>query len=104
MKPSKAIAMLDRQIKAHGQTITFRHNGTSFETRGAVRGYRPEQLVGLITQKDRNVIVSPTALGDYTPAAQDDFQTAGQVGKVTAAEPIHLNGVIVRWNLTVRLN
>ena len=103
MTPQSAIAMLDRQIAAHGQDISFRSGSTTHSARGFVRGYKPEQLVGLITQQDRSVIVSPSSLAGYVPTAQDDFQTMGQLGKVVAAEPIAVAGVIVRWNLTVRL-
>lgn len=103
MKPAEAIAKLDRQIAAHGQVIGFRRGTTTQSARGFVRGYKPEQLVGLITQQDREVIVSPSTLGEFEPRANDDFQTVGRLGKVMAAEPIHLDGVLVRWNLSVRL-
>jgi len=103
MTPAQAIAKLDRQIAAHGQAIGFARGAVTKSARGFVRGYRPEQLVGLITQQEREVIVSPSSLGDFAPRAQDDFQTMGRFGRVMAAEPIHMDGVLVRWNLTVRL-
>lgn len=134
MTPADAIAALDRQIAAHGQPIAFRRGAEApISVLGFVRGYKPEQLVGMLTQQDRQVVVSPTFLDGmlvpvlqtfrpwsdgllwqdtapwaeepwvFAPQANDDFQTMGRRGKVTSAEPIHLGGVLVRWNLVVRL-
>lgn len=103
MNPAQAITMLDAQIAEHGQAIAFKRGATEKAATGFVRGYKVEQLVGLITQQDRNVIVSPSSLGGFAPAANDDFITMGKLGKVTAAEPIHIGSTLVRWNLTVRL-
>lgn len=102
MTPARAIYMLDRQLAKHGQDVAFRRGATVTTARGFVRGYKPEQLVGLITQADRQVVMSPTS--GFVPAAQDEFITMGQLGRVTAVEPIAVAGVVVRWNLTVRLN
>jgi len=95
--------MLDRQIVRHGQDITLRRGAAEQDARGFVRGYRPEQLIGLITQHDRMVVVSPSSLGGYAPREQDDFKSMGRFGKVMSAEPIHMDGVVVRWNLRVAL-
>lgn len=103
MTPAQAIAMLDRQIGQHGQAITFRRVSVEQGGQGFVRGYKPEQLVGLITQQDREVIVSPSSLGAFAPRANDDFSAGGMLGKVMAAEPIQIGAVIVRWNIRVRL-
>lgn len=106
MTPAEAIASLDRQLSQHGQAIAFRRGATEQAAVGFVRGYKAEQLVGLITQKDREVVVSPSSLGSFQPRENDDFAiTAGSVlGKVMAAEPIHMGTTLVRWNLRVRLN
>jgi hypothetical protein len=105
MTAAEAIAMLDRQIAEHGQAIAFRRGATEQAATGFVRGYKAEQLVGLTTQKDREVIVSPTSLEGYAPRENDDFAiTAGPVlGKVMDAEPIHIGATLVRWNIRVRL-
>lgn len=103
MTPANAIAALDRQIAQHGQAIAFLRGNVEQEARGFVRGYKAEQLVGLITQADRQVIVSPSSLGTYAPRVNDDFASMDVLGKVMAAEPIHMDGVLVRWNLRVRL-
>lgn len=105
MSPAEAIAMLDRQMSEHGQAIAFQRGATEQAAVGFVRGYKVEQLVGLITQQDREVIVSPSSLGTFQPRENDDFIiTAGaKLGMVMAAEPIHIGSTLVRWNLRVRL-
>ena len=104
MTPAQAIAQLDRQLKKAGQTIAFRRGATEKTAWGKVDGYKPEQLVGLITQADQMVIVSPTSLGTYEPRKDDDFATGGKLGKVMFAQARRMNDVIVRWNIQVRLN
>lgn len=105
MSPSDAIAMLDRQIAAHGQRVVFRRGqGTPVATTGFVRGYQAEQLIGLITQADRNVTVSPTGLGTFVPAPQDQVSLDGAVGVVQYAEPVRMGTVNVRYNVRVRMS
>ena len=105
MTPAQAIAQLDRQMAKHGQVINFKRAAVTQAAVGFVRGYKAEQLVGMITQKDREVIVSPTSLGSFQPRENDDFNlgVGGKVGKVTAAESIQIGATIVRWNLRVTL-
>lgn len=105
MTPAQAIAMLDRQLSEHGQAIAFKRGAVEQAAVGFVRGYKAEQLVGLITQQDREVIVSPSSLATFRPRENDDFViTVGvKFGKVMAAEPIHIGTTLVRWNLRVRL-
>lgn len=103
MTPAAAIAALDRQITAHGQPIAFKRGTTGQQARGFVRGLKPEQLVGLLTQASRMVTVSPSTLGVFTPKKDDEFATNGALGKVVAAEPIHMGTTIVRWNITVTM-
>lgn len=105
MTPERAIAKLDRQLSRHGQAIAFQRGSTEQAAVGFVRGYKVEQLVGLITQQDREVIVSPSSLGTFQPRENDDFiiVAGSELGKVMAAEPIHIGSTLVRWNLRVRL-
>lgn len=103
MTPAQAVAALDRQIAAHGEDVGLRRGTTEQGARGFVRGYRAEQLVGLVTQAHREVVVSPTALGSFVPAEQDEFVANGRLGIVEAAEPVRMDGAVVRWNLRVRL-
>lgn len=103
MTPTDAIAALDRQITAHGQSIAFKRGATGQAARGFVRGLKPEQLVGLLTQANRMVTVSPTTLASYIPKKDDEFATLGSLGTVVAAEPIYIGTTIVRWNITVSM-
>ena len=104
MTPTEAIAMLDRQIDAHGQRVSFKRNTAGLTARGFVREYKPEQLVGLITQADRMVIISPSVLGTFgVPKALDEVAIAGAVGKVQSVGTTHINDVLVRLELRVRM-
>ncbi|KRA42097.1 hypothetical protein [Devosia sp. Root635] len=103
MTPAQAIAQLDRQLAKAGQDIAFRRGATEQGAWGKVDGYKPEQLVGLLTQADQEVIVSPTSLGSYEPKQDDDFTTGGKLGKVMSAQPRRMQNVIVRWNIVVRM-
>lgn len=106
MTPEHAIAMLDRQIAAHGQPLALRrgNGGAQHNARGFVRGYKPDELIGLVSQADRNVTISPSSLGAYgLPKALDEFSSNGQRGKVEDVEPIHIGETLVRVNMRVRL-
>src|SRR5690606_15930606 len=105
MTPTEAISMLDRQIAAHGQSIALRRgSGAQHSARGIVRDYKPEQLVGLVTQADRSVILSPTTLGAFgVPRLQDAVSISGRIGTVQEAEPIAIDDVVVRVNVRVRM-
>lgn len=103
MTPTEAIAMLDRQLAKTGQDIAFRRGVVEQEAWGKVDSYAPEQLVGIITQADQRVVVSPSSLGTYEPKENDEFTTGGRLGVVTAAQPRRMQNTIVRWNISVRL-
>lgn len=103
MTPESAIAMLDRQIADHGQSVSFRRTGVVHQTSGFVRGYRAEELVGTITQADRRVIVSPTNLNGFEPKRDDEFATLGRVGRVMEVEPVNIGSTVVRYNINVRM-
>lgn len=103
MTPEQAIGQLDRQLAKAGQDIAFRRGATEKAAWGKLDSYEPEQLVGLITQADQKLIVSPTSLGTYEPRENDDFATGGKLGKVMAAQPRRMQNVIVRWNIRVRM-
>lgn len=112
MSPADAIAMLDRQIAKHGQTITLERlvpNGTAVtETvRGFVRGYKPEELAGGITQGDSSVILSPTTLvgtpfETEIPATNNKAVIAGRRRNIGMVDPVYIDDVLVRINLLVK--
>ena len=112
MTPAQAIAMLDRQIAQHGQTVKLVRlvpNGTAIEAtvKGFVRGYRPDELAGGIQQGDSSIVLSPTQLAATAFAsapvrANDKAETNGRRRNVQMADPVYINDVLVRINLQVR--
>jgi hypothetical protein len=105
--PLKLIANLDRALLESGQDVSLRRAaGTTQQTmRAFVRGYKPAELVGMITQGDRSVVLSPTSLGVFgVPKNGDDISIAGRRGKVQAdVEELRVANVLVRVNLRVRM-
>jgi hypothetical protein len=70
-----------------------------------VRGFKPDELIGGISQNDSKVILSPTGLAGWPGGApkKDDWITIdGRVRSVMAAEPIKMNDVLVRIELQVK--
>lgn len=108
MTPAQAISMLDRQVARHGQRVVFRRGTTAGSptviTAGVVRGYKPEALVGLITQADRNITLSPSGQGTYgAPRVADLVSLDGVQGSVKSVEEIKIGATVVRYNLRVTL-
>lgn len=125
MTPETAIAMLDRQLAAHGeeirlQRLTLGPGGVQipFEVvcNAFVRGYAPDELVGGITQQDAKVIISPTEIiandwpGPATspttsdrrvPRKGDRTYIAGKARAVEAAAGLYLAGELVRIEMRV---
>lgn len=113
MTPKRAVAALDRQIAAHGQTVTIRRvvpNGPAIEAtiRAFVRGYRPEEITDGITLGHSQVVLSPTDLKDTPfwgdqnlPRATDAVVISGRKRNVSAPNPVKMNDVLVRINLAV---
>ncbi|HZY67756.1 MAG TPA: hypothetical protein VFE52_04170 [Devosia sp.] len=112
MTPARAIAMLDRQIGRHGQTVTLtRHvsNGSpvTLTCRAFVRGYKPDELANGVIQGDSLVVISPTALegtpfGTTLPAPVNKLTTAGRQRNIAMVDPVYINDVLVRLSLQVR--
>lgn len=104
MMPANAIAMLDRQIARHGQSLKFKRGSAALvEMRGFVRGFKPSELVGTLKQGDRSIVLSPSTLGAYgLPRAQDKVVLADSSATVQFVEPVYLADVLVRINVTVR--
>jgi hypothetical protein len=131
MTPETAIAILRRQLAAHGQNIRLRRvtqgpGGTqviySVECRAFVRGYHPDELVGGIIQGDSKVTLSAaeieaqgwpgpdsaittTTLSQQdrrVPRKGDDVRIEGRVRNIENAVPFYLNGELVRIELNAR--
>lgn len=112
MTPAQAIAMLDRQIAQHGQTVTLTRtvpNGSpiTLTCRAFVRGYKPDELANGVVQGDSLVVLSPTALAgspfaSALPVRLDKLTTAGRKRNIEMADPVLMNDMLVRLNLQVR--
>lgn len=107
MTPTQAIAALDRQLSAHGQTIILRKGNTTLgqaTVKAFVRGVTADDIVGTITQTDKKVTISPTGLDLYglpgtNTIAVIDGAPANIIGK---PEIIRLNDVVVRINMVMK--
>ncbi len=117
------LAALDRALARAGETVILRRTtGTTpqvsfdVECKAMVRGYRPEELVGGITQTDSLVILSPTSIeraqwpGAQSPSAFGDVRVPkkgdkvviqGRTRNVEAVGPIYVRGELVRIELRV---
>lgn len=124
MTPADCIADLDSQLAAYGETVELRRltagpNGVqipfSVSCRAFVRGYKPAELVGGITQQDSKVILSPSEIiaAGWTSgrAANEDGRLpqkgnramiAGKARNVEAAVGIYVAGELVRIEMQVR--
>lgn len=105
MTPAAAIAMLDRQIARHGQGVSFKRGATALAMRGFVRKFAPEEVVGLVTEQDRIVVLSPSTLGAFgVPKEQDDVSISGKLGKVQPSVGLtHIGDTLVRIELRVKM-
>lgn len=110
MTPAEAITSLDRQLALHGEDIVLRrtsHVGTTQThhdrpSRGHVRGYRPDELIGNIAQGDRKAILSPTGLGGDLPKRGDTILIDGRSHMIEAAPVIQIGSVVVRVDLQIK--
>ncbi len=118
MTPAAAIAALNRQLALHGQHAVLRRSTwvgttkTNFDVaiRITLRGYRPEELLGGITQGDSQVVLGPTEIAAAgwpggmvdVPHAGDQIIAAGRARSIIASAPIYLGGELVRLDLQVR--
>ena len=106
MTPAAAIALLDRNVEQHGQTVILRRGATDLSILAFVRDFRPDEIVGGIAQGDSNVVVSPTQIAG-SPFAEsilrnDKVVIRGRVRNVQSADPILIADQLVRINLQVR--
>ncbi|WP_336799572.1 hypothetical protein [Kaistia sp. MMO-174] len=107
MTPDAAIAMLDRTVARHGQTVILRRATDDLTARGFVRDYKPEEIVGGIAQGDTNIALSPTQIAgsqfDAAPIRRNDkVVIRGRVRNVEAADFLLIDDRLVRINLQVR--
>lgn len=103
MTPAQAIASLDSQLRAHGETIRY-HVITSGapdvgrDVPAFVRGFKPTELVEGITQKSRKVTLSPTNFPDGAPE-KNRLVIGGKAYRIEASEAVRLANTVVRINV-----
>lgn len=123
MKPAAAISMLDRHLAMHGEDCILRRKDGSPITdkdvavRASVRGVRPAEVVGTVTQAYSKAVMSmtqvlaagwptghvvtPGAVDPRIPRANDFLVVKGKARQIMFVDPIEIDGAIVRVNLTV---
>lgn len=108
-----AFASVPPFIQHYGQDVTLRRvTGTTSQTytdvavRAFVRKFAANELVGGITQGDRLAIIAnieiATASWPGPPRKGDQIIAGGKVSTVQAVEPVRVEGVVIRHNLTIR--
>lgn len=104
--PAGSIARLDAALARRGEKVFFaRGAGAQQEMRARVVDYSTEELVGLVTQADRKVLLSPTSLGGYgVPKRKDRFSSVDEQGSVEAVRRFRVNNVLVKIELRVRVD
>lgn len=106
MTPAAAIAMLERQLTAHGQDIVVRKTNSATDqvtVRAKVRFYKPDEVVGIIVAGDSKIVISPTGLESFGVPPSNGFVVVdGAPRRIIAANPIHIAGELVRIDLQVR--
>lgn len=110
MTPSQAINALDRAIAKYGQTVQLRRGTTTAlvataTVKAHVRGYKPDELVGGISQNDSLVILSPTGLKDWpggTPKKDDWITIDGRLRSILAVGVFKMADQVVRIEMQVK--
>lgn len=108
MTPAQAIAALDRQLAAHGQSVIHRRfTGsprvpTDTPLRAFVRAVKEEEIVGEIKQTASKVIVSPTDTVSVWPIKESDvFVIDGKQRDISQVKPFKMDDELVRCELMV---
>ncbi|MBA4219938.1 MAG: hypothetical protein C0458_04325 [Methylobacterium sp.] len=114
MTPAAAIAALDRQLSAHGATVTLRRRIGESEAfvdlvmRARIKPGRPMQLTGGIVQVRSEFILSPTPItaagaswpgaagGVVWPATGDFLVVQARERRIEHADPFAFGGDVVR--------
>ncbi len=115
--------MLDRHLAMHGENCTLRRKeGTQLTerdvtVRASVRGLRGTEIVGTATQAFSRAVISmtqilaagwpaghtvtPGAVDPRLPRPNDFLVVGGKPRQVSFVNPIRVDGVVVRVELTV---
>lgn len=105
--PEGMIARLDASLSRRGQDVQLRKTNTAagqVTVRACVRGYQPEELIGLVKQGDKKVTISPTGISSFGEPLSGHFVVVDGRPRAIQGEPefIRVANVLVRINMTVR--
>ena len=123
MTPAEAIAALDRDLAAVGEDCTLRRkDGTPLvekdvTVRASIRGLHPGEIVGTVTHAYSKAVISmtqilaqgwpaghvviPGAVDPRLPRVNDFLLVKGKVRQIMFANPIAIDGTVVRVNMLV---
>jgi hypothetical protein len=123
MTPAQLITDLDAALARTGEDCTLRRKEGSplvekdVTVRASVRGVRSSEVVGTVTQAYSKAVISmtqilaagwpaghnvtPGAADPRLPRANDFLVVKGKVRQIMFADPIAVDGTVVRVNLTV---
>ncbi|MBR2689170.1 MAG: hypothetical protein IKE42_15060 [Aquamicrobium sp.] len=106
LTPAQQIADLDAALARRGTSIHLRKTNSAV---GQVtvpakwRGYKPDEVMGIIRAGDTKIVVSPTGLATFGIPPQNGYAVIdGAPRLIVVPLPIYDGGVLVRIELTVR--
>jgi hypothetical protein len=121
--PAGMISRLDASLAKHGENCTLRRKEGSplvekdVTVRASVRGLRADDLIGTATQAWSKAVISmtqilaggwpeghtvtPGAVDPRLPRPNDFLVVKGKARQIMFADPIAVDGTVVRVNLTV---
>lgn len=113
MTPAAAIAMLDRQLAAHGQKVTVRRYTDPahvdrpkvelVDIPAFVRAVSADEIVGDVKATCSKVILSPTDISTFWPLRDSDKVVIDDRERAVLApvKPFKMANTLVRCELTV---
>lgn len=106
LTPAQQIADLDAALRRRGTTVQLRKANThvgQLDVLAKWRGYKPDEIAGIIQQGDTKVVISPTGLDAFGVPPQNGYVVlTGIPRRIVSANPIYDGGVLVRIELQVR--
>jgi len=106
LTPAQQIADLDAALERRGTAIQLRKTNSAagqVTVPAKWRGYKPDEVMGIILAGDTKVILSPTGLETFGIPPQNGYAVVGGVPRrIIVPTPIYDGGVLVRIELTVR--
>ena len=99
--------MLDDQLAEHGQTVTLRKGNTAVgqvEVKGFVRGFKPDEIVGIIQAGDTKITISPKGIETFGIPPVAGYVLVGDRApqRIVSATPFYIGGELVRVDLQVK--